>query len=75
MKVQILQDNKGNETGVFVPIEDWNLIKREYPEVETLSVDISEYEKAIIDERLQTISLKPERILNGTILIDELNKK
>lgn len=34
MKLQVLQDNLGNQTGVYVPIEDWNLIKNNYPDIE-----------------------------------------
>lgn len=31
MVAQILQDSKGNETGVFIPIEEWNRMKADYP--------------------------------------------
>lgn len=34
MIAQVLQDSKGNETGVFIPIEEWNRMKADYPGLE-----------------------------------------
>lgn len=31
MGTQVLQDSEGNETGVFIPIEEWNRMKADYP--------------------------------------------
>lgn len=36
MKLQIIQDNKGKKTGVFIPIQDWNELKKQYRELEKL---------------------------------------
>ena len=35
MKTQIIQDHNGLPTGVFIPIEDWEIIKNEYPNIES----------------------------------------
>ena len=40
MKLQILQDNTGKGTGVYVPIADWELIKRDYPDIELVENEI-----------------------------------
>lgn len=34
MKTQIIEDRNGMPTGVFIPIEDWENIKRKYPEID-----------------------------------------
>ncbi len=75
MKLQVLQDNLGKPAGVFVPMEDWTLIKTNYPDIENLDTDIPQWEKDIIDSRLEAIAQNPERLkpING--LIEELRRK
>lgn len=34
MKTQIIKDHKGFPTGVFIPMEDWEIIKKHYPNIE-----------------------------------------
>ncbi|MVN22560.1 hypothetical protein [Mucilaginibacter arboris] len=36
MKVQIIEDSKGEATGIFIPIQDWKELKKQYKELETL---------------------------------------
>lgn len=45
MKFQIIQDSLGKNAGMFIPIEDWTLIKSNYPHIEAISEDIPEWEK------------------------------
>jgi hypothetical protein len=75
MKLQVLQDNSGKPTGVFVPMEDWELIKTNYPDVENLDADVPQWEQDIIDSRLEAIAQDPGRLkpING--LIEELRRK
>lgn len=30
MNLQYVSDEKGNTTGVFIPIKEWNLLKKKY---------------------------------------------
>jgi len=75
MKLQVLQDNLGNQTGVFVPIEDWTLIKNNYPDIESIDQDLLQWEKDLIDTRLNAITKSPKRLRPISELIDELNRK
>lgn len=75
MKLQVLQDNQGRPTGVFVPMEDWTLIKTNYPDVENLDTDIPQWEKEMIDSRLEAIAQNPERLKPISGLIEELRRK
>ena len=34
MALQFIHDNKGNTTGVFIPIEEWQLLKTKYAELQ-----------------------------------------
>lgn len=52
MKTQIIQDHNGLPTGVFIPIEDWENIKKQYPGIETMDSDLPQWQKDILDSRL-----------------------
>ena len=75
MKLQILQDGKGKNTGVFIPIEDWALIKEQYPDIENADSEPPQWEKELIDNRLDTIAKNPERLKSGEQLLKILKEK
>ncbi len=57
MSLQFIHDNKGNTTGVFIPIEEWEILKSKYAELQLEEVkhqtELSTWQKNIIDERLK----------------------
>lgn len=75
MKLQVLQDSLGNQTGVYVPMEDWTLIKNNYPDIENLEQDLPQWEKDLIDSRLDAIAKNPERLKPIEELFEELKRK
>lgn len=75
MKLQVLKDNFGNQTGIYVPIEDWTLIKSHYPDIETLEQELPQWEKDLIDSRLNTIAKNPENLKPIESLFEELKRK
>ena len=75
MKLQVLQDNLGNEMGVYLPMEDWTLIKNNYPDIETVGQDLPQWEKDLIDKRLNGIQANPKRLRPINELFEELNRK
>jgi hypothetical protein len=75
MKLQVLQDSLGNQTGVYVPMEDWALIKTNYPDIETIDHDLPQWEKELIDSRLEAIAKNPKRLRPISELFEELNRK
>jgi|GEM_PF-2442775 len=50
MRVQIVQDSRGNSTGVFIPMDKWNLIKSTYPHIECVDEDATASMKAAASE-------------------------
>ncbi len=30
MKIQVLQDGFGNNTGIYIPMNDWNILSQKY---------------------------------------------
>jgi hypothetical protein len=59
MHLQIIQDSTGKEAGVFIPIDDWNKIKYNYPDIDTISDELPQWQKDTLDAELQ-------HIVNGT---------
>lgn len=56
MTLQFIHDNKGNTTGVFIPIEEWQTLKTKYTDLQREEsenlVEFSAWQKQIIDDRL-----------------------
>jgi len=75
MRLQVIQDGDGKNTGVFIPMEDWTLIKDQYPDIENTALDLEHWEKDLIDARLNAIAENPERLKPGKNLIEELARK
>jgi hypothetical protein len=49
MNLQYITNSNGTTSGVFIPIEDWELIKKELD----LKLEIPVWHKEILDERLK----------------------
>ena len=75
MKVQVVQDDQGKDTGVFIPMNEWLLIKDNYPDIEDIDDDIPQWEKDLIDQRLEAIRKNPKRVRPGKELLQGLKRK
>lgn len=73
MKLQVIQDGHGKNTGVFIPIEDWALIKTNYPDVDTLDNEIPEWQKQLLNKRIEAIVKNPNSVKPIDKLFDELD--
>ena len=69
MLAQYTYDANGNPIGVFIPINDWNRISEQYPGI----ADDSEWEKRLIDERLNFIKNHPDQLILIEDFIAELD--
>lgn len=70
---QILKDQQGVPMGVFIPMQSWNNLIGQYPDIEKLdNGDLSQWEKEFIDRRLDTIQRYPERLKPVEMLLDAL---
>jgi len=69
---QILKDPQGIPMGVFIPIQSWNNIIIQYPDIETLGADLPQWEKDFIDKRLDVVQRYPERLRPVEMLLKTL---
>ena len=78
MNLQYLSDNKGNTTGVFIPINDWEYLKNKYKEIEQEeeeSFEIPAWQKKIIRHRLKDHQNNPDNVLDWTDIQKEIEEK
>lgn len=50
MRLQVIQDSKGKATGVYIPINEWKQLKKQYRDLEAL-----EYEEPTKKQILQEL--------------------
>ena len=62
MSLQYIVDDKGQTTGVFIPIKEWNNLKSKYEDIEETVYVIPEWQKEIVRERIN--NTKPEEYLS-----------
>ena len=53
MKTQVIEDHNGVPTGVFIPIKEWEKLKKQYPNIaeETSMFELSEEQKKTLDNQ------------------------
>jgi hypothetical protein len=78
MSLQFIQDNKGNTTGVYIPIEEWQNLKAKYngleqKEIEN-NIELATWQKNILDERLNDYYLNPSDVIDFDKTIDDIEK-
>ena len=76
MTFQFIHDNRGNTTGVFIPIEEWQSLKAKYTDLQKEEaenvVDLSTFQKQIIDERLNDYYKNSDNVSNFDKTIDDI---
>ena len=67
MTLQFIHDNKGNTTGVFIPIEEWQNLKSKYTDLQTEefqdNIELTSWQKDIIDQRLEDYYKNPNDVI------------
>lgn len=78
MTLQFIHDNQGNTTGVYIPIEDWQLLKTQYTDFEKEEarngIRLAHWQKQVIDERLNDYYKNNKDIADFDATIDDIEK-
>jgi hypothetical protein len=69
---QVLKDQQGIPMGVFIPMQIWENLTHQYPDIEVFDDDIPQWEKSFIDERLEMAQHHPERLRPIEMLLKTL---
>ncbi len=62
MRLQEIKGSDGKSAGVFIPQEDWFLIKSSYPDIDSLDKNIPEWQQKLLDERREAIAKNPTSV-------------
>jgi hypothetical protein len=78
MTLQFIHDNKGNTTGVFIPIEDWLTLKTKYSDLQKeeakSAIELSNWQREIVEERLNDYYKNSNDISDLENTIDDIEK-
>jgi len=70
MGLQYLSDSKGETTGVFIPIGEWNELKLKYEELSLL--DVPDWQVQEVAERMEAYRKSPQTASNADAFLDDL---
>ncbi len=71
MNLQYISDSTGKTTGVFIPINEWNNLKNKYKGIDQEELDIPDWHKNIVRERLEEYRKNPGEGLDFDKAMDE----
>jgi len=76
MRLQVIQDSKGKPTGVFIPISDWQELKKQHKELAVLEYEEPSKEQILQELKEAIIELKQVELgkLKARPLQDLLNE-
>jgi hypothetical protein len=79
MALQFIHDKRGNTTGVYIPIEDWQTLKEKYTDLQNEeaqnSIELTSWQKEILDERLDDYYKNPNDVLDFDTTIANMRKR
>lgn len=74
MNLQYISDGEGETTGVFIPIKEWNKLRKKYKDIEQDVDDIPQWHKDLVRERLSGYERNPNSALDFDDTMDEIEK-
>ncbi len=72
MNLQFISDSKGETTGVFIPINEWNELKNKYKGFEQEELYIPSWQMDIVRERMEDYKNNPDQVLDFDTAMDEI---
>jgi hypothetical protein len=78
MTLQFIYDNRGNTTGVFISIEEWQTLKTKYAglqkEEAENKIELVSWQKQVIDERLSDYYKNPMDVADFDSTLDDVEQ-
>jgi hypothetical protein len=75
MNLQFISDSKGQTTGVFIPINEWNELKNKYKGLDQDEMEIPSWHMDIVMERIADYEKNPEQALDFEKTMDEIENE
>ena len=78
MALQFIRDTKGNTTGVFIPIEEWQNFKTKYTDLQKEEAEnpteLASWQKQILDNRLNDYYNNQENVVDFNKTLDNVER-
>ena len=74
MNLQYISDSKGQTTGVFIPINEWNDLKNKYKDIEQEEINVPEWHKDLVLKRLEDYKKNPNSAKDFDAAMDDIEK-
>ena len=74
MNLQFISDSAGKTTGVFIPINEWNELKSKFKGIEQEEIDIPEWHKEIVLQRMAGYKKNPGQAIDFDEAMDDIEK-
>jgi hypothetical protein len=78
MSLQFIYDNKGNTTGVFISIEEWQALKTKYTDLQNAETEnraeLALWQKQIIDARIIDYNKNPTDVADFDKTLDDVEE-
>ncbi|HYX08656.1 MAG TPA: hypothetical protein VE912_18135 [Bacteroidales bacterium] len=75
MNLQYISDSKGQITGVFIPIQEWEALQSKYKGLGDEEMDVPEWHKDIVRKRLDEYSKDPGKARDFDSAMDDIEKE
>jgi len=75
MNLQYISDSDGQTTGVFIPINEWNKLRKKFKGIEQEEGDVPPWHKDIVKERLAGYKKNPGSALDFNSAMDDIEKE
>lgn len=75
MKIQYLSDSTGQPMGVFIPIEEWNLLKSKFQGIEEENIGVPAWQINLVKERLEDYRNNPGSGFDYDNFLNDLDKE
>lgn len=75
MNLQYISDSTGQTTGVFIPINEWNDLKNKYKGIEQAEIDIPQWHKDLVRQRLEDYRKNPGSAMDFDSAMDDIEKE
>lgn len=72
MNLQYISDSSGKTTGVYIPISEWNDLKKKYEGIDETIIDVPEWQINQVRERMEEYKKDPKHALDFDAALDDI---
>lgn len=75
INLQYISDSTGKTTSVFIPIDEWNILKNKYEGIDQEEVDVPTWQKEQVMKRLIDYHANPSSALDFDEAIEDIEEE